>query len=165
VAPANLQDPPTQRQAWIEYITRIPTIIGRPYEYVGHFTYKDHAEIPRHHQADITARRWRYFSGEINKRLYGKRWIRNGQGIFGAIATEKIPDYPHHHVIFGGDGLRAGLRRLDIMDMWEEAYGGWVRITDYKGAAAAIYLTKYVTKGGLVDVFASPRDRDRIKPN
>jgi hypothetical protein len=51
------------------------------------------------------------------------------------------------------------------MDMWEDAFGGWVRITDYRGEAAAVYLTKYVTKGGLVDVFASSRDRDRIKPN
>jgi len=160
---ANLPELTDPRQAWAEYITRIPTIVGRPYEYVGHFTYKDHAEIPRHHQADICARRWSYFVGEINKRLYGKRWIRSGKGIFGAIATEKIPDFPHHHAILGGEGLREGLRRLDIMDMWDELHG-IARVTDYRGEAAARYLTKYVCKGGLVDVFASPRDRAKVKP-
>lgn len=158
----NLPSPANPRQVWAEYILRLPQVIGLPYEYVAHFTYRDHSEIPRAHQADITAKRFRYFLGEINRRLYGKRWIRKGQGVFGAIATEKIPDFPHHHAILGGQGLRAGLRRLEIMDMWDGLFG-IARVTDYRGDAAAGYLVKYVTKGGIVDVFAGSRDRERLR--
>lgn len=155
--------PSTLRQAWMDYLARLPSIVGQPFEYVGHLTYRDHADIPRHHMEAITARRFHHFTAEINRRLYGKRWMRSGKGVWGAIATEKIPDFPHHHFIMGGEGLRANLRRLDIMDMWEELHG-IARVTDYRGEAAVRYLTKYVTKGGIVDVFAGPRERDIIIP-
>lgn len=165
VAPTNLPEANTLRQEWMGYLVVLPTIIGKPYEYVGHLTYKDHADIPRHHMADIVERRFRYFVRQVNERVYGKRWMRQGKGVFGAIATEKIPDFPHHHFIMGGEGLRANLRRLDIMDMWEqELQHGIARVTDYRGEAAARYLTKYVTKGGIVDIFAGPRDRYKLKP-
>lgn len=161
--PPTVSEPANTRQAWMSYVLALPQVIGRPYEYVLHLTYRDHAEIPRQHQADITARRFRYFIGEVNREIYGNRWIRRGDGIFGAVATEKIPDFPHHHAIVGGEGLRKGIRRLDLMDMWAELYG-IARCSDYRGESAARYLCKYVTKGGLVDVFAGPRDRERIKP-
>jgi hypothetical protein len=83
--------------------------------------------------------------------------------VWGAIATEKLLDYPHHHFVMGGDGLRMNLRRLDIMDMWETAFGGWARVQDYKGQAGARYIVKYVGKGGQVDVFAGSQLRDRLK--
>ncbi len=161
--PSTLPDPANPRQAWADYITRIPEIVGLPYEYWGTLTYRDHADIPRHHQADIVAKRFRWFTGEINKVVYGKRWIRSGKGIFGAVATEKIPDFPHHHFIVGGEGLRLGIKRLEIMDMWHKHFG-IARCQDYKGQAAPWYITKYVSKGGIVDVFAAPRDRDKLKP-
>jgi len=171
VAPSNLPEPANLRQAWAEYIIGLPNITGAPFEYWGTLTYQDHAEIPRGHVEDIVARRFRYFTGEINKRIYGKRWIRSGKGVWGAIATEKLLDYPHHHFIMGGDGLRTNLRRLDLMDMWEkissmwskEKVGGWARCQDYRGEAGARYIVKYVGKGGQVDVFAGSQLRDRLK--
>ena len=164
MAPHNLPQANTLRQEWGGYIQSVPSLLGKPYEYVGHLTYQDHADIPRHHQADILARRFNYFVRQINERLYGKRWMRQGKGVFGAMAIEKVPDFPHHHFIMGGEGLRAGLRRLDIMDMWEqELQHGIARITDYRGEAAARYLVKYITKGSIVDVFASPGQRAKLK--
>jgi hypothetical protein len=153
--------PSTIRQAWMDYLARLPSIVGEPFEYVGHLTYRDHADIPRHHMAAIVDRRFHHFTGEINRRVYGKRWMRTGSGVWGVIATEKIPDFVHHHFIMGGAGLRANLRRLDIMDMWEELHG-IARITDYRGEAAVRYLTKYVTKGGLVDVYSGAAIRQRV---
>jgi len=164
VAPPNLPEANTLRQEWATYIAALPTITGEPYEYWGTLTYKDHAEIPRNHAGDIISRRFNFFVGEINKRVYGKRWMRSGAGVWGTVANEKILDYPHHHFIMGGAGLRANLRRLDLMDMWEDAFKGWARCEDYKGAAAAQYITKYVNKGGTVDIFAGARTRSKIKP-
>ena len=154
----------TLRQAWAAYLIRLPEIVGAPYEYWGSLTYKDHAEIPRGHVEGIVARRFRYFTGQVNQRIYGRRWIRSGKGVWGVVATEKLLDYPHHHFIMGGEGLRQGIRRLDMMDLWEELYGGWARVKDYKGQAGARYIVKYVGKGGQVDVFAGAALRDRLKP-
>ena len=163
MAPTNLSQANTLRQGWLGYIASLPEIIGSPYEYWGTLTYKDHAEIPRQHSSDIITRRFNYFIRIINEKLYGKRWMRQGKGVFGVVANEKAQDYPHHHFIMGGIGLRAGMRRLDLMDTWEDIYKGWARCEDYKGDAAAKYLTKYITKGGTVDVYATPRDRQKLK--
>lgn len=149
----SIPEPQSIRQAWAEYIIRLPEIVGQPYEYWGTLTYRKAEEIPAHHAQDIVERRFRYFAKEINSRIYGKRWERNGKGIYGAIATEKhLSGYPHHHFIMGGAGLRAGIRRLDIMDLWEKLWG-YARCQDYRGAAAARYITKYVSKGGAIDVY------------
>jgi hypothetical protein len=153
----------TLRQAWAAYLIGLPQTIGAPYEYWGTLTYRNAEEIPAHHAADIVARRFQYFTGQLNERLYGKRWVRSGNSVWGAIATELHKSgYPHHHFLLGGDGLRAGLRRLDIMDMWDKLYG-FARVQDYQGDAATRYLTKYVAKGGVVDVFAGAKVRDRLK--
>lgn len=73
----------TYRQAWGAYLLGLPEIVQAPYEYWGSLTYKDHAEIPRGHVEDIVARRFRYFVRQINERLYGKRWERKGEGVWG----------------------------------------------------------------------------------
>jgi hypothetical protein len=78
-------------------------------------------------------------------------------------ATEKIPDYPHHHFIMGGDGLRANLKRLEIMNMWEGYFGGWARVQDYRGEGCDRYLCKYVSKGGIMDVYSHPSLRAKLK--
>jgi len=138
-------------------------IIGGPYEYVGHFTYRDAEDIPSRHAEDVVRKRFAYFVGEVNKVVYGKRWIRKGQGIWGAMAIENhLSGYPHHHAIFGGDGLRLGIKRIEMMNIWDEHFG-IARVWDYKGDAAARYLCKYVCKGGVVDVWASARSRARLK--
>jgi hypothetical protein len=148
---------------WANFITAIPDKVGEPFEYWGHLTYRNAEEIPSRHAEDVTARRFAYFVGEINKIVYGKRWMREGNSVWGALATEKhLSGYPHHHFIMGGQGLRQSVRRLTLMDMWDELYG-IARVRDYKGQAAARYITKYVTKGGIVDVFLGAKMRDRLK--
>lgn len=153
----------TLYQAWTQYTISLPEIVGKPYEYWGSLTYKDHAEIPVHHMEGIVSRRFRFFMSEVNKRIYGKRWIRTGKGVWGVYATEKIPDYPHHHFLMGGEGLRANLKRLEIMNMWEGFFGGWARVQDYRGEGNARYLCKYVSKGGIMDIFAPPMLRAKLK--
>lgn len=156
MAPSNLSQPANLRQAWADYIIQLPRTIGQRYEYWGHLTYRKAEEIPSHHAQDIVKKRFDYFTREINTRLYGKRWMRQGKGVFGAMAIEKHKSgYPHHHFIMGGEGLRAGMRRLEMMDMWF-ALWGFARIWDYAGDAGAIYITKYVSKGGIVDVYTAP---------
>jgi hypothetical protein len=152
------------KQSWQEYLFRLPEIIGGPYEYVGHFTYRDAEEIPPRHAEDVVRKRFAYFVVEVNKMVYGKRWMRKGMGIWGAMAIEKhLSGYPHHHAIFGGDGLRRGIKRVEMMNIWDEHFG-IARVWDYRGEAAAKYLCKYVTKGGVVDVWASAQARTRLKP-
>ncbi len=157
------QSPLDLRQAWAAYIVQLPNIVGAPFEYWATLTYRNAEEMPAHHAREITARRFGYFTQEINARLYGKRWKRTGKGVWGAIATELHKSgFPHHHVIMGGEGLRAGLRRLDIKDMWDHLFG-IARVADYKGEAAARYITKYVCKGGIVDIFAGAAVRERLR--
>jgi len=151
-------------QSWAEYVILLPKIVGLPYEYWGTLTYGKAEEIPAAHAEDIVARRFRYFVSEINKGIYGKRWIRSGRGVWGVMAIEKhLSGYPHHHFIMGGDRLRQTFRRLDLMDMWAKTFQfGWARIQDYHGETAARYLCKYVAKGGVIDVFCGPGWRDRL---
>lgn len=153
------------RQAWVQYILSLPARIGTPYEYVGHFTYRDAEEINPHHAAAITTKRFGYFVHLLNTHLYGNRYKRRGEGVWGAIATElSTKGYPHHHAILGGAELRRGIKRLELMDMWDESYG-IARVTDYRGEAAARYLTKYITKqaDAVIDVFAPPRVREQLR--
>ena len=95
--------------------------------------------------------------------VYGKRWMRAGAGVWGAYAIEKIPDYPHIHFLMGGAGLRAGIKRLEIMNISEGLWGGYNRVSDCTGEAASRYIVKYVNKGGIVDVWAGAKVRDKLK--
>ncbi len=114
---------------------QLPLIIGGPYEYVGHFTYRDAEEIPTRHAEDIVRKRFAYFVGEVNKVVYGKRWMRKGLGVWGAMAIEKhLSGFPHHHAIIGGDGLRQGIKRVEMMNIWDEHFG-IARVWDYRGEA------------------------------
>lgn len=141
------------RHAWADYLITMPDRMGSGFEYWGTLTYRNAEEMPSRHAKDITERRFKFFLGLINKNIYGNRWKRQRKGVWGAYCTElHMSGFPHHHFIMGGDGLRVNMRRLSMMDIWDK-YFGIARIWDYKGQGAARYLTKYVTKGGVVDVF------------
>lgn len=109
----------TLKRTWQDYLFQLPEIIGGRYEYVGHFTYRDAEEIPPRHAEDVVRKRFAYFVGEVNKVDYGKRWMRKGKGTWGAMAIEKhLSGYPHHHAIICGDGLREGIKRVEMMNIW-----------------------------------------------
>lgn len=164
VTPIFLPRQHTLRQAWGEYIARLPEIIGEPFEYWGTLTYRSAEELPARHAEDITSRRVGYFIGQVNTAIYGRRWKRKGESVWGAVATEKhLSGYPHHHLIMGGAKLRQTLKRLQIMDMWDNLYG-IARIADYKGEAGAKYIVKYVGKGSVIDVFGGDNVRAKLKP-
>lgn len=172
MAPTNLLPPPGMlRQEWAMYITRLPEMIGDPCEYWGHLTYPQGESLPPHHQTEIANRRFRYFVRMLNERLYGKRWMRQGDSVWGAVATEgHLSGYPHHHFVMGGVGLRKTLRRLDIKDIWSNLFAdkknGYAiaRVWDYPGEAAGRYVSKYVAKGSQLDIFYGRNVRDRINP-
>ncbi len=60
----------------------------------------------------------------------------------------------HFHSLMAGGVWR--LRRLTFMDLWDK-HNGFARIEPYNpNLGAKGYLSKYISKGGEVDIFLPP---------
>ncbi len=91
---------------------------------------------------------FRVFIGEINRELYGPRWRERGQGVRWVRAMEmQRRGVLHFHALLGGERVDE-LRRLLLMDRWNQL-AGFARIeAPRSGRAVRSYCAKYVTKGG-----------------
>ena len=111
---------------------------------VLYFTFRDlvHPEA-----AD---KRFRVLLSQANRMLYGVRWHKHGEGIRWVRALEyQKRDVIHYHALMAGV---QDLRRLTWMDRWHEL-AGYARIESIESAAAvARYVSKYVVKGGEIDL-------------
>jgi hypothetical protein len=126
------------RDAWI-------ALLGRwMWDWFCTFTFRDlvHPEA-----AD---KRFRVLVSQANRVLYGHRWHKKGEGIRWVRALEyQKRDVIHYHALLAGV---QDLRRLTWMDRWHEL-AGYARIEPIESTAAvARYVSKYVVKGGEIDL-------------
>jgi len=141
------------KEAWIEFIKRF-----EPYEWYVTLTFKE----PKHPEAaDKAFKRWIIY---INECLYGRHYRDKKKGV----TNFKCMEYQkrsviHFHCLIGDPHLYK-LKRLDFMKAWEtdchrskELVNGYARIDKYNAARRAVnYCSKYVLKGGEIDVYISP---------
>jgi len=141
------------KEAWAEFIKRF-----EPYEWYVTLTFKE----PKHPEAaDKAFIRWiRY----INECLYGRRYRERKKGVTYVKCMEyQKRDVIHFHCLISDPHLKK-LKRFDFMEAWEtdchrskELVNGYARIYPYNAARGAVnYCSKYVLKGGEIDVYISP---------
>lgn len=100
---------------------------------------------------------------KINRALYGSRWHKHEKSIrwIRAIEMQKR-GVLHYHALIAGERL-SELRRLTFMDKWDEL-AGYARIEPLRSSQAVYsYISKYVTKGGEIDIGGS--FDDGVDPN
>jgi len=147
---------PDLHQAWINFIKSF-----EPFQWYATLTFKE----PRHPEACNKAfYRW---IRNINQCLYGRRYRENKKGVTWIKAIEyQRREVIHFHCLVGSPELYK-LKRLEFMKVWEtdcintnEIINGFARIYRYDHSRGAInYCSKYVLKGGEVDLFIAPDQR------
>jgi len=141
------------KDAWVEFIKRY-----EPFTWYVTLTFKE----PKHPEsADKAFFRWiRYINGS----LYGRRYREKKKGVTYIKCMEyQKRDVVHFHCLIGDPNLYK-LKRLDFMKAWEydcyrskELVNGYARIYEYNAARGAVnYCSKYVLKGGEIDIYISP---------
>jgi len=141
------------KDEWIHFIKRFEPF----YLYVT-LTFKE----PKHPEsADKAFFRWiRY----INESLYGRRYREKKKGVTWIKCMEyQKRDVIHFHCLIGDPHLDKSMI-WDFMKAWEtdchrskELVNGYARIYEYNAARGAVnYCSKYVLKGGEIDLYISP---------
>jgi len=141
------------KDAWINFIKRY-----EPYTWYVTLTFKE----PKHPEsADKAFFRW---IRHINECLYGRRYREKKKGVTYIKCMEyQKRDVIHFHCLIGDPHLYK-LKRWDFMKAWEydcyrskELVNGYARIFKYNAARGAVnYCSKYVLKGGEIDIYISP---------
>jgi len=141
------------QSAWVEFIERF-----QPYTWFVTLTFK---ESKHPEQADRAFYRWIW---DINESLYGRRYREHNKGVTWIKCIEyQKRDVLHFHVLVGSPMLYK-LKRLDYMKVWETGgkggdiiINGFARILKFDAhRGAVLYCSKYVLKGGEIDVYISP---------
>jgi len=148
----NYSTPVTLNEAWVKFIERF-----EPYYWYATLTFKNEVTQGR------AERQFKRFIRLINESLYGRRYRNKGTGVSWVKAIERQRrGVIHFHALVGGEVWR--LRRFTFMDLWREgaSFGngkrfqanGFAKIEKYEPKLGARhYLSKYVTKGGELDIF------------
>ena len=109
-------------------------------------------ELNLHPEAGF--KKFRRFTNEINRALYGRRWMKSAQGgIHWVVALERQKrGVIHFHALMGSpEDLNQVARRLSWMDRWEQL-AGFARIEPIRdNTAVRRYVTKNVIKGGDIE--------------
>ncbi len=89
----------------------------------------------------------------MNRNLFGRHYGDRGKGVTWVRGLEyQKRDVIHFHVLYGG-GVGV-LRRLTYIDKWWDDNAAMARIQPYdKNMGAVYYMTKYVVKGGEMDIY------------
>lgn len=131
-------------------------------DFLGKFTWQwfctfTFREASHPEAADKVFRLW---CNELNRSLYGKRWASKPEaGVYWVRALEwQKRDVLHYHALMADVAdLNATERRLSWMDRWNEL-AGFATIERPKGrVAVSNYVSKYVAKGGEIDLSANLR--------
>jgi len=137
--------------AWREFIARFPM------QWFCTFTFTEDVHPER------AGKLFRLFIRKLNRQLYGAHFERRGrEGVFWVLAWEyQQRGVLHFHALLGDvEDLNARARRLSWMDAWH-GFGppaGFARIEAIESQdAVRAYVTKYVVKGGQVDLSRSLR--------
>ena len=141
------------KEAWNKFIKEF-----EPFTWFVTLTFKE-ARHPE--SADKAFFRW---IRHINESLYGRRYREKKKGVTWIKCMEyQKRDVIHFHCLIG-DPYLYKLKRLDFMEAWEcgcyrnkELVNGFARIVQYNATRGAVnYCSKYVLKGGEIDIYISP---------
>jgi len=141
----------TLQEAWVEFIERF-----EPYHWYATLTFKNNVSNAR------ANKQFARYMRRLNEALYGKRFREHGLGLPFVNARERQQrGTPHFHLLVGGDVWK--LKRLSYMNLWEKGAGrkfnanGFARIWPYdREQGAKVYVSKYILKGGEIDVHIPP---------
>jgi hypothetical protein len=135
----------------------------------GSMTFRGDSVHPE--RADKT---FRYFIAVLNRRLYGPRWHKKGEGIAWARAIEmQRRDVIHFHCLladpylndahkFGWSRQPNGKWSNELNEIWNEL-AGFARIAPVDAQeAVGRYISKYTVKGGEID-FGGPLEAGRLQ--
>jgi len=130
------------RDSWVTFLSKYE------FQWFATLTF----EINVHPEAAL--KRWRFFTNQLNRSLYGRRWQKKEHGgILWILGIEfQKRGVVHFHALMGAvDDLNARARRLTWMDYWNEL-AGFARIEAIRSDEAALrYVTKYVIKDGDIE--------------
>jgi hypothetical protein len=137
--------------AWIELLSRFH------WDLFGSLTFRDETH------PESAYKRLRLFVSMLNRKLYGPRWFKHGKGISYCVAMERQErGVLHFHVLLADPELTHLLKgswfKLDgrwaneLNEMWNQV-AGFARIEPI-GCLDLVknYVTKYVIKGGEIDL-------------
>jgi hypothetical protein len=134
--------------AWIEFLQRFPM------QWFCTMTFKHHVH------PEAADKLWRVWVSKLNRSLYGVRWYQRPEcGIYWIRALElQKREVIHYHALVGDvQDMNASARRLRWMDEWFRL-AGIARIEAIESdAAVSAYVSKYVTKGGEIELSGSMR--------
>jgi len=96
----------------------------------------------------------------MNQKLYGRRWRKKSQGVRWVRAIEYQKRHVlHFHVLVGGKGT-PGLVAREFEEAWFDLAGiARMSLVESQDAALA-YVSKYVSKGGQIDLGGPLSDFD-----
>ena len=130
------------RDAWADFLSPIS------FQWFATLTFETNV----HPEAAL--KRYRRFTNNLNRTLYGRRWMKKPQrGIHWIVAVERQRrGVVHLHALMGDvNNLNRIARRLNWMDHWYNM-AGFARIEAIKSDDAALrYVTKYVVKDGDIE--------------
>jgi hypothetical protein len=145
----NISSPTELHRAWINFLHKYPWC------WFATLTFKN--EI---HPEQANRRFYRYIR-KINKTLFGNRYYEKGLGIMWTKAIEyQKRGVIHFHALLGPEDLNS-LNHFDYMELWHTEGNGFARIYPYSPEKAEWYVTKYVVKGGEIDLDFPPSYKDR----
>jgi len=105
---------------------------------------------------------FRRYMRKINETIYGKRYRRRGDGVSWTCAMERQRrGVVHFHCLTNGT---AKLKFRDLYELWRRVSKntGFAKIESYEpGKGATGYLSKYVSKGGEVDIYINEKRQQR----
>jgi hypothetical protein len=143
-------DMTTLRDAWIQFIRKL-----EPLDWFATFTFRE----PVH--PEQANRRYHRFIRTLNETTYGKRYREKGLGVYHINALEwQKRDVLHFHSLIGG-----GVSNLDQfywMELWNRD-NGFARIFPYQSSGAPGYVSKYVVKGGEIDIYLPPWKQAQVR--
>jgi len=127
------------RGGWVSFLG------GYRWDWLGTFTFRE----GRVH-AEAADKLFRVFISKANRVKYGRRWHKKGLGISWVRGLERQRRGTlHYHALLSGVGE---LRRLTYMDLWNEL-AGFAKIEPPRSRADVVrYVSKYVVKGGEIDL-------------
>lgn len=135
-------------EAWRDLLMRYE------WQWFCSLTFVEHAHPER---ADKLFRVW---VAKLNRSLHGRRWRERGAGVRWARAIEwQKRGVEHFHALMADvEDLNVRARRFDWSDNWQRLGppAGFAQVEDARSQnAVSAYCSKYVAKGGQIDLSAS----------
>lgn len=146
----------TLADGWAELLARFR------WDWFLTLTFRDHIH------PEAADKRFRYFASKLNRTLFGPRWhTKPSTAIYWCRGLElQRRGVVHFHALMGCRAKE--LNHHALRQYWANAWrdmAGFARIERVRSASdAASYLTKYVSKGGEIDLSANLASQDDQRP-